>query len=551
MKKETEKSLRTAGIVLFLLVYACFARAAAKRIDAYVVPETIFLLSRNLVHTGLLLVWAVSIKRRIMQKSVVRYLLGMAILMIFWMYIRTSKWMFFNGLNRIVRYLWYAYYIPMILIPLFGVFLVQYIGKPEDYEIPKRMKLFYLPACILIGLVLTNDIHRLAFDFPLGIRDFNTYTYHIVYYLVVVWMVSLGVYFVVMMMIKCRAPGRQWFQKLPLLVFGGAVIAWAVYYLRIMDYDMVAVNCLLVALLLESSIRSGMIRSNSKYQSLFQASTIEAQIVDSGYRVKYVSETAWPLEKKTMQQAEREEVELGDRRLSGAKISHGWVFWCDNVAEINRYTKALEKTGEQMEEKNALLQAELKLREEHLRIMEENRIYDHIVKEMSGQLQQLESLLKEAKQTEETEKKLARICMISVFVKRCSNLMLLSESTPDIPARELELCLRESLEYIRLSGTLCSMDSECEGIAPARTLAAVYQMFERVAEQAVPRTGALLVKLKISGEQIFLRLLLDDLDLLLPEETTDWTDAGGKIAVKKMEETMWIEMEASNRGGNI
>ena len=341
MRKETEKSLRTAGIVLFLLVYACFARAAAKRIDAYVVPETILLLSRNLIHTGLLLVWAVSIKRRIMQKSVVRYLLGMAILMIFWMYIRTSKWMFFSGLSRIVRYLWYAYYIPMILIPLFGVFLVQYIGKPEDYEIPKKMKLFYLPACILIGLVLTNDIHRLAFDFPLGIRDFNTYTYHIVYYLVVVWMVSLGVYFVAMMMIKCRAPGRRWFQKLPLLVFVGAVIAWALYYLRIVDYDMVAVNCLLVALLLESSIRSGMIRSNSKYQSLFQASTIEAQIVDLDYRVKYVSETACPLEKKTMQQAEEEEVELGNRRLSGAKITHGWVFWCDNVEEINRYTKAL------------------------------------------------------------------------------------------------------------------------------------------------------------------------------------------------------------------
>lgn len=548
MGKISKKSAFYTVLVILLLAYAYFAKRYTKKVDVGIITDIFLMISRNLIHNGLMIVWLVTVRQRIMQKSVRKYLLAMVGLLLFWSYMRTVKWMFLASFTTACRFFWYTYYIPIILIPLLGVFVVQYIGRPEEYELPKWMKLFYIPAITFIGLVFTNDIHRLVFDFPEGIKySSDCYTYQGGYFVIIAWVICLGVYFVLGLLLKCRVPGRRRFQKLPILIICCAAVICSLYCLRIWQYDLTAMCSLIIILLLESCIQSGLIRSNSKYGILFHASSIEAQIVNQDYEVCYSSDNADFLDKEVMRDTSHGSVNLGNKRLNGAEISHGHVLWCDDISEINTYIQALEETGKRIAGSNALLKKRLNLKEKNLKIIEKNRLYDSIVNEVSGQLDTLDRMLEEDAAAGIRDK-LPRICAISVYVKRRTNLLLMAENSCNIPAGEMEFCLRESLDNIRLTGALCSLDSECRGEVPARDLAAAYDVFENMIEQSFGALDALLAKVRISNEKIFMRLQMDcSARLTLPEDST-WVSLGGSLKMKKEDDTLWVELYL-DRGG--
>jgi len=136
-------------------------------------PKQISSMVFQIISVDVLIAWCVSIRNRILNKQIRRYLILVGILMVFWLTVRIAKWRFLAVTDPLGRYFWYAYYIPMILIPLFGVFIVQYVGKPEDYIIPNKFKLLFVPSIILLVFIFTNDIHRCVFDFPEGIINYN------------------------------------------------------------------------------------------------------------------------------------------------------------------------------------------------------------------------------------------------------------------------------------------------------------------------------------------------------------------------------------------
>ena len=224
MELKKNKKIYYSVISVCLLICAAVSRELAREEDG-ILLETILQFSRHLIHAGLLFIWMSTIKQRIMQASVRRYLLAAASLLVLWLYIRTCKWMFFPADSWANRYCWYAYYIALIFVPLFGVFVIQYLGKSEDYELPGKWKRMYLPAILLLLLVFTNDLHQLVFCFPDGaaLSD-RYYTYGPGYLLVSGWSISLGLYFVLSLLWQCRAPGRPWFRKIPVFVMLSEVV---------------------------------------------------------------------------------------------------------------------------------------------------------------------------------------------------------------------------------------------------------------------------------------------------------------------------------------
>ena len=88
--KRKRKTYLCSCVVVCLLLYAYFARWFAKGTDN-ILLETVLQLSRHLIHIGLILVWMVSVRQRILQKSIRRNLLLTGSLLIFWLYIRTVK----------------------------------------------------------------------------------------------------------------------------------------------------------------------------------------------------------------------------------------------------------------------------------------------------------------------------------------------------------------------------------------------------------------------------------------------------------------------------
>ena len=188
-----------------------------------------------------------------------------------------------------LRYAWYLYYIPMLLLPTVSLYLAFYIRQPENYKLPARRCLLFSPALFLIGTVLTNDLHQLVFTFPEGrlgeaaSYKVGVYGYGAMYYAIVAWDLGCLLVALLIILLRCRKIKNKKMLWMPFGAYGLSVVYGIAYYLnlpfwKIFSSDMTAALCLLFALIIESCIQCGLIPSNTGYAQLFAASTISAHL---------------------------------------------------------------------------------------------------------------------------------------------------------------------------------------------------------------------------------------------------------------------------------
>ena len=201
MKKKNESS-EQLNIQLFLL--CMLAALLCRRLGKISSLRIICGMLRTMIYVGVYIGWGISIYKRVIQKSVRNVLIFIAELIIFWFVVRTTKY-FFTMDNQIARYLWYSYYIPMLFIPVAVLQAAFFLGKSEEYRLPKWLKGVYIPTAVLVLLVLSNDLHQLVFSFPVGSAWSDShYTYGWGYYVVLVWEVVCALTAFVLMIYKCR-----------------------------------------------------------------------------------------------------------------------------------------------------------------------------------------------------------------------------------------------------------------------------------------------------------------------------------------------------------
>lgn len=233
-----------------------------------------------------------------------------------------------------------------------------------------------------------------------------------------------------------------------------------------------------------------------------------------------------------MMQAEHGAVVSGDFRLNSAEISGGHVLWLDNIAKINELTRELQSVGEQLSGKNDLLRAELELKEKQARVEEQSRIYDRITKEMTPRLDEIDLLLHQIEQDPAVLKTvLPKICVISAYIKQRGNLLVLGEAETQIQAKELELCLRESADNLRLHGAFTSLSADCQGTIPAAYAVAAYDLFEVLLEQVLDTVNALMIHLNVSNGALSLTLGFG-CSGITPPDTRALAALGGTITME-------------------
>lgn len=508
MEKINKKTiLYTIGVVV-LLVIAYYSRAFHTQVDEPIL-KMLLVMTRSVIQISLVIAWCSSVRTRIINKQVRHYLIAVGILLAFWLILRTCKWEFIaqNG-THLGRYLWYSYYIPMVFVPLLGVFIIDHIGKAENYKTPNSLKYMYIPATFLVTAVFTNDLHQLVFSFPNGLENSESdCIYYILYYITMAWFILLGIYFVVMLIKKSRVPGSKHFQKLPAVILCISIVFWTLYCLHIVGGDLAAIDCIMIIALLESAIQIGLIPSNTNYNELFRNSTVSAQIVDTDYQPCMVSGTATPLSEDVMRSAEAEPVDLGDTILHSKAITGGHVLWQDDVKQINDLIEQLRDTQERLGESNELLKAELELKENRAGTEEKSRLYDRIAKEVAVQLAKAEELLKLAQSDpKQTKSAIAKVSVICAYIKRRGNLLMLGEEGNIIPAIELEYCIRESLDNLRLGDVFTSLDSKCDGTLKLEHAVVAFDFYENIVERLLDDATAMLIHLDCKDGFIKMRL---------------------------------------------
>ena len=480
-----------------LCAFLAVAAAAVLRQIGFCVNEQLdqfFTILRAAIYIGLFVAWGISVRSRIIQPQVRRYLTAVSALMIFWMTVRSIRYSLEEAL-WVMRHLWYLYYLPMLFIPLLAVFIALSLGKPESFRLPKWTVLLYIPTAALLLLVLTNDLHQLVFRFPEdAVVWMNEYRYGIVYFPVVGWMVLCALTALVIMLVKCRVPNSRKVLVLPfvpvvLSVIYGALYIFQLPWLRLIAGDVTVVFCLLIAATLESCIQCGLIQSNTHYNDLLLSCTLRVQLTDPEYQRLLSSRSAEPIPLQIMRQTETGPVRLdGGLRLSGAPVRGGHVLWTEDVSELLEVLEELQDVKDSLEDNNALLRAEYTLKAREAHIAEQDRIYNIIQRETAPRIKLLAELT-DAFETmgDEAQRKqiLGKMAVIGAYLKRRSNLIFLADKTPLFQEKELHLTFGESMDNLELCGITCGLLSELEGPVEARQLMKMYDLFEEIVERSI------------------------------------------------------------------
>ena len=499
-RKPIAKLCLALGLFILAGVFRQMDRLAAP------LPSAVYFLLTNLIYIGLAMAWGFSISRRSLPRNDRRWLLLGCTMAVLWLFLRAVKYRFFSD-DTITRHLWYLYYVPQILAPLFSLFAALQLGRREGDALSRKWYLLFIPAALLIGGILTNDLHQMAFRAAPGAVTLEAdYTHGRVYYLAMTWIVALLLATGIIVYRKCRVSESRRYAWVPLCVFLGGFGVCALSFANIYAFHkMPECFCLTFAAFWESCLQVGLLPTNGHYRYFFSESTVAAQIVDGQGCPVYRAKNAPDLTPDQKEAAAHESLLLNaDTRLQSAPVQEGRVYWVEDISKINRIRAQLAEINARLSEENELIQAENALKRQRAQIEEKNRLMDEMIALVQPQLLQINRLLEEG-----SVQNLKQVCLLGAYVKRRVNLALICDQKAVVPVDELTHCIREPLTYLTQYGAVCALHQEGKGSVSSRDAQTAYDFFEDCLEAALPSLSALMVRVEC-GERFSVRLMLED-----------------------------------------
>lgn len=506
-KQKQQKKQRNWKQVIFagLVIAALLCRIVGK-----VSPRYLFWgILRTLIYIGLYIGWGISIHKRVVQKAAKNTLIFISGLMIFWFVVRSIKYFFAMDVN-VERYLWYSYYLPMLFIPQAAVQTAVLLGQPEEYILPKWLKLLYVPTTLCFLLVLSNDFHQCVFSFAAGeVWTDKGYSYAWGYYTVLLWEVVCAVAAFALMVYKCRLSQRK--KYLPVIGIGISILYAIIYasgaeWMQVIGGDITAALCLMFVCIFESCIYCGLIQTNTGYEELFEVCTMGAQITDRNYRVRYTSANAMELSEAVMREAEKGDVVVDKKTLiQNRPIQGGHILWQEDIEYIIMLLERMEENRKTIEESNCLEQENYQTKAKINMLREKNRLYDKLQTQTAGQIGLLNELLSRYEVEEDLVKSrrlLAKISVIGTYIKRYGNLIFIGERAEISDVAELGACLEESFSSLKLMGIECALTAPAGERIYVQDAVRIYSFFESIVEACVDSIQFMWVKIRPCGEEL-------------------------------------------------
>ena len=491
MTEQKKRTLMNGGIILLAVIFAYTFRLIGKG-SFY---PTLFSYLRSFIYIGLYAAWGLSVRQRIVQKQVGRYLTSVSVLLILWFSFRTVKYFIFWQPGAI-RHLWYLFYLPMLFVPMLALLIAMSLGKPDDYRLPKWTMALWLISGAMLLLVLTNDLHQLVFTFPkdAAVWSDTNHGYGIGYFPVIGWQVLCGVSALVVMLFKCRLKNgrhRLW----PAIPMAISLTYLALNYigvpwLRALFGDVTAFQSFMYMLSFEACIACGFIHSNSRYADLFASSVgTSAEITDKNFNIRYAALNTEPISKETMAMAEQSPVAVdGGLTVHTMPIGGGYAVWTEDVSALTEIKEESESLAEELADRNEMLRYEYKRESKRRKVEEQNRLYDLLRSATQAQIDSIAELTKEYRQISGTDPEkaktlLAEIAVLCSYIKRRKHLTLLTDRDYKIPVTELERAFNESLQTLKLLGVRSSLYADNSvSMLPGKTATAIFDFYESVIE---------------------------------------------------------------------
>ena len=500
-----------------------------------------------LVMMTVVILWGGSLQERIFQQGA-RKAMGWGILVwLIWLGIRLLRlilegWVRWEWLHRL---LWYGFY-PCMGLLIFLAVWVSYASNrtPEDRALPPWLKGLLVLDLILAALALTNDWHQLVFRIrPSADPHWDVYTYGAGYYL------TLFSYLAQLLLANGWLCWRAYKEKISLgklwlpfgliLLYGGYIAA---YILRIPWFfrsEFVLRTALFGFLWMEVLLRSRLLPGNSQYRDCFLHSRLGLTILDRQGRTVY----------QCRQLPTRPE---GDWQRRTMPISGGQVVWYQDMGELRRKKEKLELTAQTLQRVYRLRRNSEKIQRERIHQETRKRIYEEvegILQSKGVQFRRYTEALAQAEPGEKAQQMVTRLNVLACYLKKQCVLLLRGREDNFLPARELQLAVRELCHYLERTGLKTLVDDRLEGALPAETALAFFQLLEEASEEAV-RQGEhfQICRLKGEGKGWELSLLWDPHPWVREFVLRNQEHYGGGLICRELEYGSSLVLEC-RRGG--
>ena len=526
MKRNTKQ------LCPMILVFTIIAAAYSCRILAMLdIGGAWMSYIRAALYLLLFSLWGFSLDRRIIQTQALHCLRLTAALMLLWLILRTLKYEFVTDLT-VARYIWYLYYLPMLFIPLLGVYIALSLGKSEEFRLTGRIGALAIIPTVLFLLVITNDLHQQVFAFSSGVPgvpDNYGYSHGIFYFCSMGWMVACMIFSLVLLLKKSRVPCSKK-KRLAPFVIGCATVLYGILYLlglpavRRWLGDMNVTFCLLYAAIYESCIRCRMIQSNTGYVELFEATTLAACIADRSGSIVLRSRAAGE-----DMVCPREGIPLirpNGIRISSAPISGGYAVWQDNVRPLTELRTKLSENKTKIKNNKEKLQEAYLIQKKLNELTEKNRIYDEMEARYGEQIARIGQLLKQCEGAEpaETQSLLKRILLLGTYIKRDANLYFLSLEYELLPQQELRLTVDEAVRVMTVCGTECSVAYHTTKPMLSSEVARLLDLLKTVTEAAIGGLYSMFISVSDSEMDLSVECAAELSDLASPDVTVQRED---------------------------
>ena len=530
MKRNTKQ------LIPMILVFTIIAAAYSCRMLAMLdIGGAWMSYIRAALYLLLFALWGFSLDRRIIQTQVLHCMRLTAALMLVWLFLRTLKYEFVTDLT-VARYIWYLYYLPMLFIPLLGVYIALSLGKSEKYRLTGKLGFLAIVPAVLFLLVITNDLHQQAFAFsggvPVGSGNYS-YSHGPVYFFCLGWMVACMFFSLVCILKKSRVPSGGKKKFVPFII-GCIAVLYGLLYLsglpavRWWVGDMNVMLCLLYAAIYESCIHCRMIQSNTGYVELFEATTLAACVADCNGNIVFRSRAAD--EDMVCPKDGVQIIRQNGTRISSAPISGGYAVWQDNVRPLTELRARLSENKAKIKTNKEKLQEAYIIQKKLHELTEKNRIYDELEARYRKQITRIGQLLQQCEDAEpaETQNLLKRILLLGTYIKRSANLYFLGLEYELLPQQELRLTVDEAVRVMTVCGTECSVVYHTTKPMRSAEVARLFNLLKTVAETTVNGLRSLFISVS-DGE----------MDLSV-ECTADLSFLASSNVTVKQEDGLWL-----------
>ncbi len=314
-----------------------------------------------------LILYFINLRYRITDKKILNALLFAICLQIFFLSMGVLKSIANESVSLEIS-IWYAYYIPILMLPGVLVYITFHMGKVMQKGIFIILfRAYTVVSTALLLLVMTNNYHELVFDVTVYSKSWYEYEYMLVYYVVIVWVLTSFVVAVSALIVKAfQSPKKSAFLY-PVLV-NVLLIIYIISYIVglpiVREFELSFGNTMILFLYIEACLRSSLFPNNKGYEKLFAHSSLAMKITNQAGEVVENSKVSREIDH--------------NYQLREADIHGGRFSYFEDYTTLNHSLERLADLNEVLRENNEFLLQVGEINADIAATVAEQKVYERV-----------------------------------------------------------------------------------------------------------------------------------------------------------------------------